>query len=263
MDNNTYTKTFSINTERINYHHKCRQRKIKRLIVVLLVWLIILIYFVTPFSKINIKINGNVYYSKEEIMNMAYINKNGYWWLLDKEKAIKVLESYEYINNVEITKSPFGTKVEIDEIYPIGIKNNKYILDNGNFIDVNEYPNNSKITSITSFNNINDEDVKEVVNKYSKVPLEIRKYFYNVDIVGDSNDYKYVKLYGYDENIGYFIIKVDLVYLDNKFKENKYALIVEQISKNNVKYSEDKPCLVAYHYPDEREFHLVEVFEEE
>ena len=265
MDSNTtaYTKTFSIDLERANYHRKYKLKKRKRLLVVLLLWLLIFIYFITPLSKVNLRINGNVYYTKEELVNLGYINENRLWWLLDEKKVIKVLEAHEFINNVEIKKSFFGTKMKIEEIYPIGVYNNKYLLNNETIIEKNDYVFNNKITSITDFSSIDSSDLPSIAVKYSRVDLAIRDDFYKIELISDSYGYKYVKLYGSREDIGYFVIKVDLVYLDNKFKGNKYDKIIEEIRENNVKYSEDKPCLVAYHDMDENKFTLVDEFKEE
>jgi len=265
MDSNTttYTKTFSIDLERTNYHRKQKLRRRKRLIVVLIIWLIIFIYMITPLSRVNLSITGNVYYSKSELIDMGYINEKRLWWLLDEDKVIKTLESYEYIENVEVTKSLFGTKMTIKEIYPVGVKAGSYVMSNNSLVKKDDYPNNNKIENITSFDSVIEEDMANLIKKYSKISLNVRNDLYDIEVVKGSSDYSYVKLYGYREDVGYFLIKADLVYLDNKFKENKYEKIIGEINKNNVKYSEDSPCLVAYHYMDENEFHLVNDFEEE
>lgn len=265
MESNTtaYTKTFSIDIQRANYHRKCRERKIKRLIIVLAIWLVIFVYMITPLSRVNLSIKGNVYYGKEELVDMGYINENRLWWLLDEDKVIKVLESYDYINNVEIKKSLFGTKMVIEEMYPVGVKNGQYVMNDGTLINKENYVHNSKIVNLASFENVGDINLGDVALKYSKVNIDIRDDFYDVELVITSNEYKYVKLYGYKENIGYFVIKTDLVYLDTKFKENKYSKIIEEVEENNVKYSKENPCFVAYHYVDEEEFHIVSDFEEE
>lgn len=264
MDSNTttYTKTFSIDLERTNYHRNLKLKRRKRLITVVVIWLVIFIYMITPLSRVNLKIIGNVYYSKDELISMGYINENRLWWLFDENKAIKTLESYEFIESVEIDKSFFGTKMYIKELYPVGVQNNLYVMSNGELLNKDDYSNNSKINDIANFDNVDELDLDNLVNKYSKISLEIRNDFYNVEII-KSNEYKYVKLYGNREDIGYFIIKADLVYLDIKFKENKYEKIIEEIIKNNVKYSEDKPCFVAYHLQNEADFSIVDGFEEE
>ena len=269
MENNTnsYTKTFSIDVERANYHLKCRQRRIKRTILIVLMWVLILTYFFSPLSKVNLKANGNVYYSEEDLMSMTYIKKSDYWWLINSKKAKKVLESYEYIDSAKISKSFTGLKIEINEIYPLGIKNEKYVMNNKQIISKESYDLNDKVTTLTNFNNIKEEDMDNFIDRYSKIHIEVRNHFNDIEIIdsklSDSNIYKYVKIYGSDERIGNFIIKVDLVYLNTKFNGNKYDKIIEEVSKNNVKYIESNPALIAYHYIDEEEFHLVEIFEEE
>ena len=258
-----YTKTFSIDLERANYHLKLKKRKRKRILVVLTIWILIFIYFITPLSKVNLKISGNVYYSDYELVKKGYINENNLWWLFNDDNAKKVLESYEYINNVEIKKSFFGTKMIVDEIYPVLKIEDKYVFNNGLVRDIEDYPNNDKISFITSFENVNDEDLNYLSAKYSRVDLKVRNKINRLEIVNDSNNYKFAKLFGYEEKIGFFVIKVDLVYLDAKFKENKYSKIIDEVSKNNVKYSEDIPCFVAYHLENEETFQIVEGFVEE
>lgn len=265
MDSNTttYTKTFSIDLERANYHLKCKKRKIKRLIIVLIMWLLIFVYFITPLSKVNLKVVGNVYYSKDDLISLGHINKNNLWWLFDSRNSIKVLESYEYIEDVKIEKSFFGTKMTVKEIFPVGSIDDDYILNNGNVIDKESYPNNHKINKITNLSLINQEDMGYLINKYSKVNVSIRSDIEKLEILRDSNNYGYVKLYGNNDKTGYFVIKVDLVYLDTKFNGNKYNQIIEEISKNNVKYEENEPCFVAYHGVDEETFQIVDSFKEE
>ena len=78
MDNSTtaYTKTFSIDLERANYHLKMKKRKQKRILIVVIFWMIVIAYFLAPLSKINLKVSGNIFYSKEELINMGYIKEN-------------------------------------------------------------------------------------------------------------------------------------------------------------------------------------------
>ena len=259
----TYTKTFSIDIERTNYHLKCKKRRRKRIYIVIVVWAIIFAYMFTPLSKVNLKVSGNVYYTKNELMKMSYISDSELWWLLDTKKAKKVLDSYEFIENVKFRKSLFGVKLEINEIYPVGIKNDFYVMNNNEMVGLGDYDLNEKVVDLTSFNNIEDGQLDIFVNKYSNIKLDIRNDFYDIEIVEDSNSYKYVKIYGNNDEIGYFIVKVDLVYLNTKFNGNKYNKIIDNASKNNVQYEKESPALIAYHYPSEEQFELVEIFEEE
>ena len=259
----TYTKTFSIDIERTNYHLKCKKRRRKRIYIVIVVWAIIFTYMFTPLSKVNLKVSGNVYYTKDELMKMSYISKNEFWWLLDTKKAKKVLDSYEFIDNVKFSKSLLGVKLEINEIYPVGIKNDLYVMNNNELANIEDYDLSEKVTNLATFDNIGDEHLDMFVNKYSDIKLKIRNDFYDIEIVEDSNSYKYVKIYGNNDKIGHFVIKVDLVYLNTKFNGNKYNKIIDNVSKNNVKYEKGKPALIAYHYPSEEQFELVEIFEEE
>ena len=105
VNTETYTKTFSIDLERANYHYKYKKRKKKRILIVLVIWAIVFVYLFTPLSKVNLKVEGNVYYSKQDLMSMTYVNKNDYWWLVDTKKAKKVIESYEFIDSVNFSKS--------------------------------------------------------------------------------------------------------------------------------------------------------------
>lgn len=263
MDSNTttYTKTFSIDLERTNYHLKMKKRKIKRIIIVIFIWIILIAYFICPLSKINLKVSGNVYFTKNELMNLAYINKNEFWWLFNKNNAIKVLEANDYIENVEIHKSPFGVKMKISEIYPIGKIENSFVFSDGSINDKFDYPFNEKIINITDFSSINSNKINDVSYKYKQVPKYIRDNIESIKVETTSFDYNFILLDGYDEKIGYFTIKTDLVYLDTKFNGNKYSKIIEEISKNNIKYSNENRALIAYLYPEEEKFDLVDSFE--
>lgn len=263
----TYTKTFSIDLERANYHLKCRKNRRKRIFVVVIIWTIIFAYIFTPLSRTNLKVKGNVYYTKHDLMNMTYMDPNGYWWLFDTKTAKNVLESNEFITNAKYTKTLFGINLEIEEIYPVGLKDDKYVMSNKSIIGRSEYNLGDKISNITNLDMINLDDLNGFVNKYSYVELVVREHINKAELIKveltEGEFYNYIKLYGYDDKIGSFIIKTDLVYLDTKFSGNKYDKIIGEVSKNNVKYSEDNPVLIAYHYLDEECFQLVENFEEE
>lgn len=265
MENHTetYTKTYSIDLERANYHLKLKDRKKKRILIVAIVWVLIFVYMITPLSRVNLKVNGNVYYSKQDLIDLSYLNENTLWWLLNEDNIIESLEAHDYIENVSIKKSVFGTKMTIKEIYPVGENNDTYIMNNSLIINKNDYSLNYKINNITDFSKIASSDIEEVSSKYSYVNLNVRNNINEIEVVKNSRDYKFIKLYGYDENVGYFIIKTDLVYLDSKFDNNKYTEIIEEMKKNNVKYSKDNPCLVAYHELDEEAFSIVDSFQEE
>lgn len=262
--NNTSTRTYSIDTERANYHDKLKKRKLKRILTVVLIWLLVFVYIFTPISKVNLKIEGNVYYTKEEIMNITYIDKNDYWWLVDTKKAKKVLETFDNIEYVTFKKSPFGIAVKLHEVYPLAVKDNKYVMNNNSIINIDEYMFNSKVENLISFDNIKDDDLEYLVKKYKNISLNVRNRFNNIEIINNNdNTYKFVKIYGYDEKIGHFIMKLDLVYLNIKLTDNKYDKIIGEISKNNIKYEENKPVLIAYHQLDEEAFEIVDVFKEE
>lgn len=263
-ENNTNTKTYSIDTERANYHSKLRKRKLKRIFIVIIIWMLVFVYAFTPISKVNLKVEGNVYYTKEEIMNIAYINKNDYWWLVDTKKAKKVLESFDNIEYVNFKKSPLGITVKLHEVYPLAIKNDKYVMNNNDIINIDEYSFNSKVGNLISFDKIGSEDLEYLVKKYKNISLTIRSHFSDIEIISNKdNSYKFVKIHGYDDKIGYFIMKLDLVFLNTKLTTNKYNKIIGEISKNNVEYKEDKPVLIAYHQLDEEAFEIVDVFKEE
>ena len=93
MDNSTaaYTKTFSIDLERNNYHLKMKKRKKTRIITVIVVWMLLFVYLLTPLSRVNLSVSGNVYYSKEELVKIGNINENRLWWLYDQKDSIKSL----------------------------------------------------------------------------------------------------------------------------------------------------------------------------
>ena len=262
-ENLSYTKSFSIDLERKRYHDECKRRRKKRIIRVLILWAIIIIYFLSAFSKVNLKVKGNVYYTKDELVKIGYIDEDNLWWLFNSNDAKKVLETYEYIDSVTFNKSFLGVTLTINEIFPVGIKNNKYLMNNKTLVEKEAYVFSSKINSLTNFDKVENDYIDRVVNKYSGINLNIRNQFTSIEVVEDSNEYAYVKLFGYDSEVGYFVIKVDLVYLNIKFNGTKYQDIINMIKKENKNYTKDDPALVAYHYINENEYHVVSSFEEE
>ena len=66
------TMTFSIDKERYEYHYRKKRRKMVRLIIALCLWLIVIIYLLTPFSSYKMmNVKGNIVFSLKSFLRFT------------------------------------------------------------------------------------------------------------------------------------------------------------------------------------------------
>lgn len=121
---------------------KISKRKISffyRLVTVGVVYLLILLYFLTPFSKAEcLQLDGTFFYSEKEILNIMGINDDTFLFNFDKKRSEELLNNHPLIAKSNIDVSPFSLKVDVEEIAVcykdssenIYLNDNKVLSDN-------------------------------------------------------------------------------------------------------------------------------------
>jgi len=243
------TIAFSIDKEREEYHYRKRKRKIVKLIISLVIWLVIIIYLITPFSSYKMMhVKGNVYLKEAEIIDMAGI-KHMWWWLVDSDALKDKLETYENIDNVSISKGVNGLNISILEKYPLATRNDKYLMNTTlELLEKEKYP--YTINNLVDISEIEAEYINIFSNQYIRVDLDIREVFMNAKMVDD----KIIEMEGKFNESTYFKIFLNLECLSIKLSNKNFSKIKEEIlgkvSSNNVEYSKDNPCVVKYDFTD-------------
>lgn len=99
---------------------KISKRKISffyRLVTVGVVYLLILLYFLTPFSKAEcLQLDGAFFYSEKEILNIMGINDDTFLFNFDKKRSEELLNNHPLIAKSNIDVSPFSLIVDVEEI---------------------------------------------------------------------------------------------------------------------------------------------------
>lgn len=243
MDKNS-TMTFSFDQEREKYHLNKKKKKLTRLLISLIIWCVLIIYLVTPFSSYKMMhIKGNVYLSEEEILDIANI-KRIWWWLVDGDKLINELEKDPRIDNVSVSKGFNGLNISILEKYPIAIKEDKYLMNTTEIIDKENYPYAvEKLIDITSLDNAG---INLFANQYIHVDLSVRECFDFATMEDENN----IVLYGKFEENCYFKMIISMQHLSSKLESDKFIKIKNEIlgkmNNDNVQYSKENPCIVKY-----------------
>lgn len=252
IDDNTMT--FSFEKERYEYHSKKRRRKIIRLLIALVIWAVLIIYLLTPFSKYKMMhVKGNVYIKEDEIIEMANI-KNTWWWLVDSSELKLALEKHENIDNVSISKGFNGLNISIFERYPIAIKEDKYVLNTLELINKEDYK--IDIGDVIEVNELDSQYLNLFANQYIHVDLDIRNTFYKAIM----EDNKTIVLKGKFSESSYFEMKLDIDSLAIKLSSSNFIKIREEIlgkmSIDNVEYSKENPCIVRYNLTNVYEYEI-------
>ncbi len=157
--------------------------------------ILILIYFISPFSKVNgFSLEGNYYYEKNEVLQILGLNNNTYLFDVDKKHCEELIIKHPLFDeSCKIKITPFNLSLSLEEIaLTYKDKNNNVYLSNDALLDDNLKNNllvNEKIK--LEMNNIPilllDNTKYEVNNLLKKLSLAICGY-YNAKI--DYLDYR-------------------------------------------------------------------------
>lgn len=249
------TMTFSIDKEREEYHFRKRRKKIIKLLISLIIWAIIIIYLLTPFSSYKMmNVKGNVYLDEEEVIELAGI-KNTWWWLVDSKKLKDKLETYVNIDNVSVSKGFNGLNISILEKYPLATRDGKYLMNTTlELMEKSEYP--YTIDKLVDVSELNSTYVNLFANQYIHVDLKIREYF----ISAKMQDEKIMIIEGKFNESSYFKIYLNLDCLSIKLSSDNFnkikSEILGKVSDDNVQYDKDNPCIVKYNFTSVYEYRV-------
>ncbi len=266
MDNTiNYTKTFSIDLKRKKYHDNIKKNRIIRLCLVLIVWALIAVFLLTPLSKVkSINAEGNVYIEDEYILNNVNIDKNIPFFLLDYKKIKTDLEDDEFISKVSISNKFNVLTIKINEIYPVAEIESEYLLSNGSLIKKNDYPYNDLVNHVPSLNSDLSTNLRvELGSKLSMINIEILNKMEDINLFSkgiEGKIYYLCDIEFYDEKVGYFILRMDLPYLNNKLEKNNYDFITNEIENQGIISSKENPLKIRYDLISINEFIIVDSF---
>ena len=158
--NNQDLVTIAVDKEIEEYHSHKKRRKLVKLLIALFVWLLLIIYLATPLSMyMMMHVKGNVYLKEKEIIEMAGI-EHTWWWAIDSKKVAAKLEEYDNIDNVSMSVDIKGLNISIVEIYPLAVKNDKYVMNIASkLLDKEEYKYRDRVTKIIDISDLDDEYV--------------------------------------------------------------------------------------------------------
>lgn len=249
------TMAFSIDKERADYHFRKKRRKVIKLFISLFLWLLLVIYLITPFATYKMMhVKGNVYLTEREIIELAGI-KNTWWWLVDSQKLKDKLEEQENIDNVSISKNIYGLSISILEKYPLAIKDDKYLMNTTlELLDRENYK--YKIDNLVDISDIDDAYLNVFANQYIHVDLKIRNVFTKASMQDD----KIIIFEGHFDENSYFEMKLNIDCLSIKLSgDNFYKIkneILGKVVNDNVKYNQGNPCIVEYNFTNVYEYRI-------
>lgn len=103
-----------------------------------LTFVLIFIYFLLPISKVsNSTIEGNIFYTKDDVLTIAGLSEKQSLYLISKDKIKKNLINSPLIEDqsVKVNITPGGLKIEYEELVPVLEYDNLKYLSNGTLLD--------------------------------------------------------------------------------------------------------------------------------
>lgn len=227
-----------------------RKNFLIRLLTIIVLWSILIAYFLLPFSKVeSIKIKGNVFLSKNQVLEMANINGKQFKIDVNNKKVEKKLNSYYCIEKTTSKISLFSSSLTIKEIYPIGKNENRILWSNGSFtvekLDEKIYGKIPLIEATINASFVEDFSLLNAkwgeIVKNNKMTLIAEKDY----PLTDKNTYSFSFLENIlDKDITITIV-VDKNSIAKKLNLETYEQIVLEI-KENPSYMENEKVLIGY-----------------
>ncbi len=202
-------------TELQNRAKKKRKVFFTKLSVIGVIAVLIVVYFVTPISKVsNSTIDGMIYLTIDDYLQISGISKSNSLYLISKDNIENSLKEYPLIDEstVSVSISPLGLNIFAQEISPMFKYQDEYYLTNGNKVD-------------DTLKNSGDEFIKNYMSTYLPLSLKLvtkplegkfnkTRYVHLCNLIlnlrKSKNDYQ-VAYVGYDEANYYydFYYKID------------------------------------------------------
>lgn len=115
-----------------------KRNLIIKIVLCCIVFATILGYFILPVSRVsNTTVNGNINFTKEQIIQIAGLSSNDSLYLVSKDEIETNLKASPLIDDdsVEVKLSPLGLKINYEEIVPIFSYNDQIYMSNGKQIE--------------------------------------------------------------------------------------------------------------------------------
>jgi cell division protein FtsQ len=207
---------------------KRTNRKFVALLVIFLVFLAILYYSQSKYSKIQaININGEVLYEEQNYLDASGLTIGDSMWSFREAAIEKQLNKLEWVEKAAVKKKWLtGVEIKIDEYEKIGYleRENSYqtVLSNG-------YAAEKPVTTIDGpiFTNFEDEKLRtKLVSQLGETDAEVFNLISQVILNPEETETSYVTLYMNDGN------EVHTVLGTLAEKLNYYPSVIAQLKEN-------------------------------
>lgn len=150
---------------------KKKRINFKKVIIFLVLLLLIglVIFYIFNLKVNTVFINGNTILTEQEIIDYTKIKKNDYIYKIVSSDIKSSLLKNDYISSVSV-KYHYNGDIDINiiEHEVLFTNNNKYILDDGSFIDMDK-----TLLGIPELISYNEELFDEMIDSFNKVDKNI------------------------------------------------------------------------------------------
>lgn len=271
---NTKSPELTANT----FKNRCQEAQLKnqterktRIIIVAIIWLVIVAYLICPLSKARIvSVSGNLtMLNTNDLYEIGGFSSSNFIWSLNKDTIKANYRNYDYINDADISITPFGVKITIDEISVVGKSsatctnygdNCIYYLSNGNEVSgYNDYrANNLKhianfgaIPYIDSVDKMSEAQKSVLFLELGKVSKDIRNSISTIALNKDVTNNTVVNVTFNGASIALnadLELQVDAAGISSKLTEENLSYIRDVIAKSAV--SKEKGYCYIYRSND-------------
>ena len=115
--------------------NKAKTEFIAKLACIALVFCMVALYFFAPVSQVsNFKLEGNIYFTSSDILEIAHLNKKTSLYSINTKEVEELLTSHPLIEKSKVKCDFFGLKIKIEEIAPLCNYDGKIYLSNGEVV---------------------------------------------------------------------------------------------------------------------------------
>lgn len=187
---------------------KRKKNLIIKLSIIISVFSLLAIYFFLPLSHAsNTRVSGTKYYSTNQILQIANVNKADSLYMLSEQDIKRKLDEFPLLGDDSKVKiTPFGMSIEVEEYYPTFKKINDgdfdYYFNTGELVDksllestdenigkflVNNLENTILVDFSLDIASISKKVYKTLVSIVSKISIENRAIIDHISYLKQTN----------------------------------------------------------------------------
>ena len=115
--------------------NRARSIFLVKIVAIFVIFASVVLYFFAPISQVsNYRLEGNIYFTKQEVLDICFLTKKTSLYKVDKKEVKELLDNHPLIKNSKVSCSIFGFGITFEEICPVGKYKTSIYMSDGSLL---------------------------------------------------------------------------------------------------------------------------------